>query len=489
MEEGIHPVPEETVLEPQWTLSLAESPSLRSNGAERRGGPEDHMDGMNPEVHTQPAHLLNGMDSSLNPANQRMLVTLDDNRRLTHPLHWQDVRHLVFTGHSSASYTAGDVLKIYPKNNTEDVNQFLERMAWTGVADKPIHFAQTKPLVQGHAYPPPPIRLYERTTTTLRSLLTENLDLTAIPKRSFFSLIAHFTNNQFHKDRLLEFTKPEYLDELYDYTTRPRRSILEVLQEFESVQIPWQWAATVLPELRGRQFSIASGGQLKTNSTRSARFELLVAIVKYKTVIKKIREGVCTRYLAYLPVGTQLKVDLLKGGLAITKAEARRPVIMIGPGTGVAPMRSLIYERLQWFEEVRSESEGLSTGQANGISEIGKNMLFFGCRSYNADYFYQNEWKDLMTRFLLRVHTAFSRDQNRKIYVQDLIIKEGDEVYRLLHEENGIVYVCGSSGNMPKAVRAALVDVFKSCGSNDSEAAEMYLEKMEKEGRYKQETW
>ena len=414
--------------------------------------------------------------------SRQLAVKLEENTRATQSTHWQDVRHLVFTSESSTYYQPGDVLTIYPENLQTDVKQLLERMEWIDVADKPILFTRSQAAAEIHSYSTPPI-LVPGTSTTLRSLLTQHLDITAIPRRSFFSLIAHFTDDRFHKDRLLEFTKPEYIDELYDYTTRPRRSILEVLQEFESVKIPWQWAASILPQLRGRQFSIASGGERKRTLTGNSRFELLVAIVKYKTVIKKVREGVCTRYLASLPVGTELNVTLQKGSFAINKNELSRPVLLIGPGTGIAPLRSLIWERRLWLEDIWTNA------QEYEARAVGKDMLFFGCRNEAADYFYQEEWADLKSRMPLEVHAAFSRDRPQKVYVQDLIRQRSESVYILLHQANGLVYVCGSSGKMPQAVRTALIDVLRERGSMGQDGAEKYLEDMEKEGRYKQETW
>ena len=489
MAEGLSPISEHVLLEPKWTLALHQNSfndsvkQLADGGCERPSSMDN-----SPE----PKYEIGAMKptrtkSATTSASRDLNVTLEENRRLTPSTHWQDVRHLEFSSDQAAAYGPGDILTIFPKNFSEDVDQLVQRMDWTDVADKPIHFIPTKAR-ERTSYQSSPISV-SGPSTTLRILLTEHLDLTAIPRRSFFSLIAHFTDDQFHKDRLLEFTKPEYIDELYDYTTRPRRSILEVLQEFQSVKIPWQWAANILPELRGRQFSIASGGQLKQSADGLARFELLVAIVKYKTVIKKIREGVCTRYLAHLPIGTKLRVGLQKGGLAITKAEARRPIVMIGPGTGIAPMRSLIWERLQWEKERGIESEQNNGPQADGVAGTGHSLLFFGCRSATADYFYRGEWQDLQQRMPLTVHPAFSRDQGHKIYVQDLIKQHSSSVYRQLHDGEGLVYVCGSSGKMPKAIRAALVDVSRECGGMDQDHAERFLEAMEKEGRYKQETW
>ncbi len=463
--DGTEPMPESELLQPKWTLAL-------QTKAEDLAA----------------ITFTNGDHGTADSMVDRMTVTLKENRRMTPDTHWQDVRHLAFASEEAAAYGPGDVLTIYPKNSPEDVDQLLTRMDWSDIADKPIHFTPTKPLDGSSFYPSPSIAL-PGTTTTLRTLLTQHLDLTTIPRRSFFSLIAHFTDDQFHKDRLLEFTQPEYIDELYDYTTRPRRSILEVLQEFESVRIPWQWAANVLPELRGRQFSIASGGRLKSSPQGTARFELLVAIVKYKTVIKKIREGVCTRYLANLPVRSELYVTLQKGGLAIGKGEARRPVMMVGPGTGVAPMRSMIWERLSWAQEMRAQIEAASALQPNGPPSIPQSLLFFGCRSQSADYFYEIEWDRIKDLLPFEIYPAFSRDQERKVYVQDLIREHADSVFHILHENNGIIYVCGSSGKMPQAVRAALVDVFIDHGKMEREMAEKLIKHMEREGRYKQETW
>ena len=484
---GVEPILGEVLLEPKWILALQPSypPSPSPIGKDEA---LPHVNGA-----AEPSSMSNSAPA-LNPKMRRdpvtshLTVTLDENRRMTPKDHWQDVRHLSFTGHTPAAYDPGDVLTIYPKNSAKDVDQLLRRMDWMNVADIKIHLTATN-FIDGDGFYPSPTILPPGESTTLRMLLTERLDLTAIPRRSFFSLIAHFTEDQFQKDRLLEFTKPEYIDELYDYTTRPRRSVLEVLQEFESVRIPWQWAANVLPKLRGRQFSIASGGQLKMTPEGNARFDLLVAIVKYKTVIKKIREGVCTRYLATLSVGTEIRVGLQKGGLVVNESEACRPVLMIGPGTGVAPMRSLIKERQHWLQQAEALAQGETKRTCSRARSTEKDVLIFGCRNQSADYFYRDEWKSLMQQIPLTVFTAFSRDQDPKFYVQDVIRQQAGSVHRLLVELGGVVYVCGSSGKMPKAVRAALADVFRREGNIDERAAERYLESMEKEGRYQQETW
>lgn len=420
---------------------------------------------------TRHASIAKSSDSSCHS----LVVQLEDNRRLTPLGHWQDVRHLQFSCSSSIQYAPGDVLTVMPENSSNDVAQILEMMDWAQYADDPICFEPTGNVVKTDFYPRPLVTVNQQCTLlTLRKLLKYHLDIRAVPRRSFFAMVAHFTNDETQKERLLEFTDLRYVDELYDYTTRPRRSILEVLQEFHSIKIPWQWAANVLPELRGRQFSIASGGSGKHPSEGRTNFELLVAIVKYKTVIKTLREGVCTRYLAGLPAGTTIEVTLQKGGLNIQTSEATRPVIMIGPGTGLAPMRSLIRERYEWQSMIPE-------------TEPGETVLFYGGRNQEADFFYREEWEVLKGKMPLKVFTAFSRDQKAKYYVQDALIQQAELVYDLLCLRGGLVYVCGSSGKMPKAVRAALLDVFKRCGDMDENAADDSLQMMEKDGRYKQE--
>ncbi|KAL9117266.1 MAG: hypothetical protein Q9187_006200 [Circinaria calcarea] len=485
--QGVEPIPDDLLLEPRWTLALDHPNSDLGLTSHSVPGFES-CSGMSAKAHfgEESVMPINGSYAGDQTYGNHLRVVLEENRRLTPADHWQDVRHLAMTAEDQVSYKPGDVLTIYPKNPPDDVETILRLMHWTDIADLPIHFERSRP-AQDHIVCPLPNRDFSG-SLTLRNLLINHLDINAIPRRSFFSIIAQFTTDPFQKDRLIEFTKPEYLDELYDYTTRPRRSILEVLQEFDTVKIPWQWAANVLPELRGRQFSIASGGQLRTSGS-STRFELLVAIVKYKTVIKKIREGTCTRYIAGLPVGTSLQVTLQEGGLGISQGDAKRPAVMIGPGTGVAPMRSLIWERLQWDEQMAKISQAGNNSLTNGYNGIGKSVLFFGNRNYESDYFYQREWQTLEEKMPLHVLTAFSRDQKEKIYVQAIIKEQSKTVFDALHISRGTVYICGSSGKMPQAVREALVEVFQSEGAMERDAAEAYLLSMEKEGRYKQETW
>jgi sulfite reductase alpha subunit-like flavoprotein len=448
------------------------------------------------EEHTEP-HLYR-LEPDRRPIPDTFTATLTQNKRVTPQGHWQDVRHLCLTTSETLPYSPGDMISIIPKNFVVDVDEMLKLMGWADVADKPLSFApgallQGRPRDQLPAPPIPYLANTEASSVTLRTLLTEYLDIRAIPRRSFFANIAHYTTDEQHKERLLDFTNPEFINELWDYTTRPRRSILEVLHDFDTVKIPWQHAASVLPVIRGRQFSIASGGELKRlpNKSNGTKFELLIAIVKYRTILKKIREGVCTRYLSVLRPGSTLKVQLQRGGLNPTLKQLVGPAVLVGPGTGLAPLRAMIWEKAAM---IKASREGQLEAQ---LPTIGSTILLFGGRNRAADYFFEDEWDQLEKKKLLdlQVVTAFSRDQQQKVYVQDRIREHAEAIFNMLHEDGGSVFICGSSGRMPQAVREALIECFQhrdaSSGTNtyNREQAEHFLLEMEKTGSYKQETW
>ena len=425
------------------------------------------------------------------PIAHSKTALLEQNIRVTPIDHWQDVRFLTLTIKEDIDYLPGDTVAILPKNFAGDVNAVIEQMEWTKVADEPISFESMNRHVDLLTHPGQPVEgALPYPLLTLRSLLSSHLDVTAIPKRSFFSAIANYTDDVVHKERLLEFCDPRYLDEYYDYATRPRRSILEVLQEFATVRIPWQEAANVFPALRPRQFSIASGGELRRNSDGSTNFELLVALVKYRTVIKRIREGVCTRYLAALMPGSTLQVVLRSEGRLHSRRELKmRSHLLVGAGTGIAPLRSIICEKNQI---------------ASWLGAVPGTCLVFGSRNEKADFFFKDAWSAMdanrSSRVFshdLRLITAFSRDQKVKVYVQDKLRENAFMIFELIARRYATVVVCGSSGQMPKAVREALVDIMASEGASASLPgapstvleAEEYLNVMEKQGRYKQETW
>ncbi|CAF3632241.1 unnamed protein product [Fusarium graminearum] len=416
---GLEPIPDDVILPPKWSLETTIQNSTETNG---------HV----------PPSLENIPSSTLLPIPDGWTATLVGNGRLTPEKHWQDVRLISFDvprrDGVKLACVPGDCLTIYPKNFPQDVQRLITLMEWEDIADKPLDLSQCESL---------PTNLFTDSKSTLRELLLNNIDFTAIPRRSFLKNMSYFSTNPDHKERLLEFTMAEYLDEYFDYATRSRRSILEVLEEFSSVKLPAERLFDIFPLIRGRDFSIANGGVHQSHPTdeNKTRIELLVALVKYRTVLRKPREGLCSRYLDNIPMNSTLTVTRKPVLSPIHGAQnAQRPLVAIATGTGLAPIRALLHERLTQ-------------------PSPGPMYLFFGNRNREADYFFQQEFDALVTEGQLNVFLAFSRDQRNKIYVQDRLLEEAKRIEEVIFD-NGIFCVCGGSTKMADAAKKAVFEPF-----------------------------
>lgn len=471
--DGVDAIAEDIFIEPKWRLVKADAVICQQ--------PDGlHKDDDSTGASTPSPALL--------PVANSHTAIIDRNDRVTAKDHFQDVRLLDLRISEHVQYGPGAVAVVYPKNFPEDVQAFVELMGWQDIADIPLSLATNQDLSAKELTTPSPLRHLDLSNTqlTMRWLLENVLDIMSIPRRSLFAGLVHFASHlgdeDVQKARLVELANPELIDELWDYTTRPKRTILEVMTDFTLVKIPWQYALTALPVIRGRQFSIASGGALKVDISGRTRIQLLIAIVDPPSPIIKYRRryGVCTRYITALQEKQTMNIGIQPGYLDVESSELEVPVVMVGPGTGLAPMRSMIHERLSWAAQRQHE---MSTA-------LNSDILFFGCRNEKSDYFFRHEWESFAKYNGLTVRTAFSRDQDKpREYVQDQIRAHNTKVCEALLQRNGKVYVCGSSGNMPKGVREALGNVLSSGGSLSAAEAESYLEMMEKSGRYKQETW
>ncbi|KAH9477144.1 NADPH-dependent diflavin oxidoreductase 1 [Psilocybe cubensis] len=380
------------------------------------------------------------------------------NERITDPEWYQDVRHFELDFRDNIQYSPGDVAVIHPVALESDVESFLITMGWQNVADEPFEIEQA---LYDQSLPDhlPPI-------TTLRILFTRFLDFNSVPKRSFFQYLRYFTSDEREQEKLDEFLSPEGSDELYDYCYRVRRTIHEVLTEFRNVKIPKDYIFDVFPPLRPREFSIASSIKVHPH-----QIHLCIAMVKYRTKLKIPRKGVCTSYLSILKPGDTLLVGVRKGLLRLP-GKNDTPVIFVGPGTGIAPMRSAIEQRV-----------------ANGCHA---NTLYFGCRSASKDQHYASEWQDYATKQLLTYRTAFSRDGAEgepRVYVQDLIRRDSERIWDLVGRHKAWVLVSGSSNKMPAAVKDSIAYAMETHGGLSANEAKEYVRLMVKEGRLIEECW
>ncbi|WWC87379.1 NADPH-dependent diflavin oxidoreductase 1 [Kwoniella dendrophila CBS 6074] len=387
-------------------------------------------------------------------------VTLKKNDRVTKEDWWQDVREIEFDleDKNLTPYLPGSICSIQPQSSEEDVNTFLELMNLEDQADIPItvqSVLEEQPLPE---HLPPHDK-----PTTLRSLLTNHLDIRCSPRKSFFEWLRRLSLDEREQERLDEFIDDP--DEIHTYATRPSRSIVETLADFRQTKIPLSHILEILPPLRRRQFSIASSWD-----AHPGKVQLLVALVEYKTNLKIPRRGLCSQWLDSLKVGTRIPIHISPPTLFLPQ-NPETPVILVGPGTGVAPMRAFVEARVKQ-------------------GAVENTALYFGCRSEFADFYFASEWKKYGEKGV-NVQVAASRDQEEKVYVQHLIKENKEEVQDWLIDKGGHVYISGSSNAMPKEVREALAWCVskEGAGTLTEEQANEYIEQMFEDGRGGEESW
>lgn len=248
---------------------------------------------------------------------QSYQAKLVDNRRVTPETHWQDVRMLAIRVHRTPwsndllpPLMPGDTLTIYPKNFPVDVEELIHLMDWEGKADMRIVWQYSKTTTDRHLTNLRigglrcPRNLHPPENATMRDLLVHNVDFNAVPNRTFLKDLRRHTVDEREKERLMELTSEANSQEFYDYTSRPRRTILEVLRDFPGVKIPIDYALETFPLIRGRAFSIAN--HKESHESFKAKYhdvEILAAMVEYKTIIRKPRQ-VCFLAARVLRMGS-----------------------------------------------------------------------------------------------------------------------------------------------------------------------------------------
>ncbi|KAJ1818660.1 NAPDH-dependent diflavin reductase, partial [Coemansia sp. RSA 2675] len=381
-------------------------------------------------------------------------ATLVVSERITAVDHFQDVRHLRFAIEEQDPLPAwgpGDCAVLRPCNLAADVNEFLATVGWTDRADEPLYI---EPRSTGAtlAWPVP--------SATLRWLCTNYFDIMGVPRRSFFEMLSYFAPSVEERDKLREFSSAAGQDDLLAYCMRPRRTVLEVLGDFPRTApvIPLSYAFDVFPVIAERSFSISSA-----ECPRAV--DLTVAIVEYKTLMQRVRRGVCTRWLAQMPVGQTVAMRFARGTMRLPPAAT--PIVMVGPGTGIAAFMSFVQSR-----------------------PGADNYLFFGCRSESKDFYYQEQLRQWAAEESLHLFCAFSRDGPAKVYVQDRIREQARLLWSLVAEQGAVIFVSGNANRMPDDVRQAFADVVSMNNPQMSAGdAQNYIARMVKDGRYQEECW
>ena len=355
----------------------------------------------------------------------------------------KDTRHFVVdTTGSGLSYTCGDSLGVFPINRPEEVDEILTALHLSG--DEAVELRnESEPL-------------------TLRYALFGKRSL-ASPNRKFLLALRDRAQESIETDRLDELLDPANAAMLKQYLAE--RHFVDLLEKFPSARFQAQDFVEHLRRLVPRLYSIASSPTLYPDEVH-----LTVAIVRYRTNSRD-RVGVCTTYLSDR---IELNAPIVPVFVASSRfglpADDSADLIMVGPGTGIAPFRAFLQERI-----------------ASGAS--GRSWVFFGDQHGKTDYLYGDEFeRHLQNGQLDRIDLAWSRDQDFKVYVQDRMREKAAELWNWL-ERGAYFYVCGDSKRMAPDVDRALHEIVAEHGRLDEADAKAFIKSMRKERRYQRDIY
>ena len=356
-------------------------------------------------------------------------ATLTTNRVLSGAGSAKEIRHYEFAlGESGIEYEAGDALNVVPLNDPALVRALLDRLRLDGSV-VPAGFG-----------------------STLTHLLTYDFEITA-PTVDLLEEIEKRTRNE-ELTYVLRHGDKAALDEwLWG------RDILDVLLLEPAPELSAEEFLSLLRPLQHRAYSISSSPNACDGSVH-----LTVASVRYGDDDRE-RHGVCSTYLADRVGDGTVGIFVTRNKAFRVPSDDTAPMIMVGPGTGIAPFRGFLQER-----------------RARGAT--GKNWLFFGDQRRDCDYIYEDELAEFTASGVLtRLDLAFSRDQAEKIYVQTRMTEHGAELFAWL-EEGGHFYICGDASRMAKDVDAALHAIVAEHGGMSPEQAAEYVTALKREKRY-----
>src|SRR5260370_6446747 len=249
-----------------------------------------------------------------------------------------------------------------------------------------------------------------------------------------------------------------------------RKSVFDLLEEHPACELPFHAYLEMLSLLAPRYYSISS-----SPSGDPARCSVTVAVVEGLAGSGRgIYKGICSNYLAGRRAGETIHATVreTKAGFRLPD-DASVPLIMIGPGTGLWP-----------FDGFQQQWAARKAHRKN----LGPAMLFFGCRPPNHDFLYADELKAFASDGITELHTAFSRAEGPKTYVQDLVTAQKERVWSLI-ENGAIIYVCGDGGKMEPDVKAALVAIYRVRKGVDADAGLRWIEDMGTQNRYVLDVW
>ena len=375
--------------------------------------------------------------AALSTRDNPALAPLVDKKILTHRDSSKSTLHLAFSVEGMGiRYEAGDACGVIPQNDVNLVAEILQTLRFNG--NELVHCGKTG-------------------STTLHNALAHHLQRTRLNRKI---VTEYATRGRCAK--LLDLLVPEHQARLEVYVYD--RGLIDLLTECPGVIEDPADLVTMLPKLAPRLYSISS-----SPAAHAGEIHTTVAVVRYSSHNRE-RGGVCSTLFADRTVVSDRVPIYIQPNKKFRLPETDVPIIMIGPGTGIAPFRGFLHER-------------------RALGAKGRNWLFFGERSAATDYLYREELEAMRADgHLTRLDTAFSRDQEDKVYVQDRMLEQAPLFWNWL-QDGASVYVCGDASRMAKDVNKALHAIIGSQGKMSTQAAEEYVHAMKEAHRYHRDVY
>lgn len=373
--------------------------------------------------------------SRTNPFYAEVLENINLNGRGSN----KETRHIELSLEGSGlQYEPGDALGIYPENDPELVQLIFDELNWDPEEIVTVN-------KQGDVL-------------SLKDALTKHFEITVLTK----PLLEQALKLSNHES-LRELLSAGKEAELKEYING--RDLLDLIQDFGPWGVSAQEFISILRKMPGRLYSIAS-----SYAANEEEVHLTIGTVRYEAHGRK-RKGVCSTLCAErLESGDTIPVYIQKNPNFKLPVNPDTPIIMVGPGTGIAPFRAFMQER----EEQEAE---------------GKSWLFFGDQHFVTDFLYQTEWQQwIKDGVLTKMDVAFSRDTDQKVYVQHRMREHSQELYSWI-QEGAVIYICGDEKHMAHDVHETLIDIIEQEGQMNREQAEQYLSEMQQQKRYQRDVY
>ncbi len=372
--------------------------------------------------------------------NQPYISRVLTNDRLTGPESEKETLHIELDLEDGMIYTPGDAVGIIPTNREQQVEENLSALGFNGTERVLDHY---------------------KVEISLHEALTTRLGIGKLARGSLNQYAKLFGENVPEGLKKLQGQENKAIAEEYVWG----REFVDLVKEFPGAVTDPQQLFNVLQRLTPRMYSIASSQAAHPNEVHTT-----VRVVRYNAHGAE-RQGVCSGHMGErAPVDASLPIFLHENNAFRLPEDTDAPVIMIGPGTGIAPFRAFLEHR-------------------QALGEKGPMWLFFGEQRRVSDFLYEQQFARMQAEGVLtKLDTAFSRDQGKKVYVQDRMQENASELYDWL-ERGAYFYVCGDASRMAKDVETALLDVIARGSNGTLEHASEYLAAMKKAKRYQRDVY